>query len=657
MVKISTHCFHSLYLFDRDDSQKKFVDDKGPTHLLAEWPIFDRIPKAQRQDSGEFEEYSDLKKFLELKTKTTRPADAICNNYFSVKLQDIGSSRGAFHGLLRSIKTKQDIKLDSSGSSDGVLSRTCCKEGGATATAVYEEGGGHCCDDAVFGFIVDSRNIGTINLNNLPGCGSVRSGPFSISPETIAKRVFPVEVTCQTGGRCHSGITTIIITDQAGGRSGSIGLSEGKSCLEICLQPEGEFNSSLCCCPPKHIKEQKENVDGDSFVCNEYEESTNYQCSRSHSSNLQINFEFDGSKIFNLQELSSLLDASRLISIVDSEPVLKDGKSRKEMGAVISASSSAGGGSFTSSFSDFSVTSTGGDNAIYRNDWEFIGDGSFRQRLRRASVSNYHLVKDPILGYPREIIGYSYSFFSPFDRGGGFLDQKIDYSNSRFHSIKIKGDNKSYSHTDMYDETLKTQDTLSYNSNCRIIDAFFSESQKEYFFILDFNSSIVVSNMNNVHWNAGNYRGARVATGPEGGDEDSKDRSDFAGINWENKFNFRSVQDTPLKFSTNPESFLGEAFSESAWEKKKRESDIWLSKDNIDVNLKLGGTTRSTQRSEFFKYEKNTAEHKDPEEESETPSKCDLKLDVKANWTNKISVEVESFKDSDFSNQLLIPTI
>lgn len=658
MVEISTHCFHGMYLFDRDNSSKKFVDSKGPTHLLSEWPIFDRIPMGKR-DGGSFKEYSDFKNFLELESEESRPDEAICNNFFKINRKDFHKIRGAFHGLLNGLSFSHELNLNLNGSSSGVNDRTCCKQGAATATAVYEEGGGHCCDRAIFGFFVDDNRVGTINLNNGGDCGSRRSGPFTISASVIEKRSVPVKITCENNGDCHDGITRIEIKDSAGGDGGSISLSEGERCIEFCVQPEDDFSEELCCCPPRHVKEKDDQAStdaGNELTCPEFVESEGYQCERTHSKDLTVDFNFKGVKIFELKELKSLIGAERFMIISDIQPILKDSDPVSALAVSISEGPSSVS-SYSSSNGNFEISADISSVKLYDKEWEFIGDGAYKSELDKSSISNFHIVKDPVLGYEQEALGFAYSFTSPLEAEGDFLKQKINFSNNRFHNIKIDSTSQNLGHSDVYSDDVVGEGVCSYKCSAQLGNIFYSPLSEEYYFIVNFNSLISSSDMDRLYWDAGDYRGANTVTGPDGAEEDDKDRSDFAPVVWEEgQFEFDPSK-SPLKFSTDAAFFLdGSAFSTEAWNSAKAESKVWISKSKTNIELVLGEST-ITKQVEFFEFEKKSIEHKEapPEDEEEQPNKCEITIDAKITWKNNISLGLSCYKD--FSNQLLIPTI
>jgi hypothetical protein len=641
--KICTHFFHGLYLFDRDDAHIKYVNSSGPTHLLSDWPLFSRIPKAIKKD-GVFIEYSDFKKYLELNDSAkNRPADSYCENFIKIKKEDFSKFHGLFHNLIKSLSVSHKIQYSLNGTSSGVKERTCCeKNSPAQITAKYDKNtGGHCCDAAVFGFYVSSKKIGTINLNNAGDCGSRSSGPFSMTQEDVNKRVVPIEITCELDG-CHGGFTDAEI--KGNNFTKSISLSEGKSCLEICVQPDDNFSPALCCCPPLH---QKNSSSSSSEECPSYTKSIGYECSRSHSKKLDLNFEIDTNKIFNLSELNAWIDAHRVFIESKSEPIAKDINSINELGVISTIDNQPG--FLNVGFSAF-INKPSNDFKLYKDNWQFIGNSDYKSYIINNSINNYPLIKDPVLGYKDSTIGYHYTFTAPFKNDTtDFLKQSIQISSQSksLASISINGENSNLQHHDIKDEW-DIVDTLTYESSCLVDERFFSEKDNSYIFFIKLKGWLYPGDVKSLRWNAGDYEKADYKTG-EG---ENEKKSESSSIEWDKGNVFNSIPtENSITIGTDPRDIFGEnAFDE--WSELKKNRQNWIEKFDIPLSINIGGSNYQNS-IKCFRFKEQKSIHS-PSSSSSSSSSCDLNKKVDCQWTQAFSLTLTSYSDKDFDNQKLL---
>jgi hypothetical protein len=706
--KISTHVFHSLYLFDRDESKEKYVKNGKPTHLLANWPIFNRIPTAIIE-GGSVQKYSNIKEYFKLTDKKDRDQESMGRNYITIPMRKFSSHRGLFHGMLKGVKVSHDADFTIDGTSDGVRDRTCCKDTpNLTATAVYEGNGGHCCDRAVFGFYVDDSRIGTINLNNGGDCGSRSSGPFSIPASSLSKRRFPIEITCENNGNCHNGVTVVEIKRPDGSLAGSRGLSEGESCLEVCDQPDNDFSEDLCCCPPLHVKKDENNTptnNGDPCGGEEYTEVQGYECNRFHSKTSTFNFEIDTVDIFGLSNLGSNIDANRILVINNTEPILETGKPINTLGEYESNSAP---GNFPTDIppsssrcisrapdvqppvpspsptpdeppappcSDFidgfnkalvdddifldhvdstfsASTSSQSINNFYKDNWSF-DSATYKSVLNNKSMSKYALVKDPVIGYEDSVLGYRYTFMAPVENDKtNFLSQSLRYSFSKFHSMTVQMRTDGMHHHDVSDE-FDISDIISYISEGYVNHGFYSEDNGEYYLFINFSASFLPGKTYNVHWDAGDYEDAMHVTGPDG----DEDRSDSDCLEWSKEYDFTRPTYSPLFIGTDPRHVLGPKALDD-WSPLKSERGAWIKTFSVPVILDIAGNPGGSPDIECFKFEDEQATSPDPSSSSSSSQdSCKIDLSLTSNWSHMVSITVMSYKDEDFSNQLLLKRI
>ena len=648
--KISNHFFHGLYLFDRDDSHSKYFDGSGPTHLLAEWPLFNRVPMAKKEN-GSFVFYDDVKKYLEVTDPSVkRPSDSFCKNYIKVKRSDLGKMRGLFHNLLKSIKVSHQINYELTGKSKGVKERTCCeKSSAANVTAEYkEEWGGHCCDAAVFGFYVDSSKLGVIDLNNASDCGSRSSGPFSISQELIVKRVFPVEILCELES-CHGGITSLKVEGK--NFTSSISLTPGKSCMDICVQPEDDFSEILCCCPPLHQKSSSSSSGSSSSSdCPGYVKSIGYECTRSHSKNVKVDFSIDTENIFNLSDLQKMIDGSRFVNIYGAMPLADGQKPVNEMS--VGALPGGANGYANSGFSASTSSSTGQNSStkLYKDDWVFIGAGDYKGFLLANSINKFPLIKDPVVGYSDEPVGYKCAFTCPFsNENAEFLRQKLEFSSKKLVSISLDGENSNLHHHDIEDEW-DIVDTATYESSCTIEPGFFSEKDESYVFFINLKAFLYPGDVGSIRWNAGDYTRSEYKTGAEGNEK----RSESSPISWNNGNSFESIShENSTTIGTDPRDLLGpDAFAK--WDELKDQRKNWIDLLKVPVSFKFG-QSKIDLDFECFKFKESSSKHEIPSSSSSSSSSssCPLDKTIDCKWSNSFSLETSSYGDEDFSSETL----
>jgi hypothetical protein len=529
-MKIPSHCFNSLYVFDyiKCDLDSAFKENKLQKKF-GPWPIVSPLSvsygdKAGEDDPSEFKDEDDARKHLYSEEQIydeEGEEKEFCKNYLVIPQKDIVKYRALFNNMLKGVKFEHLFKYNSTGSSQKTIEKTCCERVyGLSATSEYDASGPnsyHCCDNALWDLYFGSKKAGQIDLNNESDCGSRSSGPFTLSASEAASlkvgRVLYLTFDPATSdGAVHGGVN-ILEVEKIGGPSESIafgpGGGEGEDqgedfistssdiAIEICYENKDAngreaFPEEACCCPPVKVK-----INAEDPKQNREETVTNYECSRNHSCQVEGSIEFNSSELFELEDLEGRISALQIKRAIRNDKKSDDSENSKHD----------------------TLASIGGEE-LYEKDWEFSSENLKRDLQQNASflpgfpndVTNSN---DPIIApfyncnknlaeYQIEVVNADFNFSDP-----NSFESKSDLTSEKnFGKFSLAGTFKRMSlpveNSNTDSESVDTSLFNKYNLNFEIKRPIFIKEKEEYLFFIDVYSELDVS-LDKISWNAGDF--------------------------------------------------------------------------------------------------------------------------------------------------------